>query len=234
VSIARTEAPCDYVDMEEIELVAHARQGHSGAFRVIMQRCNQPLFRVARAIVSDDAEAEDILQESYFKAFRALASFRGDASLRTWLTRITINEARARFRSRKKMVDLAAIEIAQKDGSLIIPFRGAYVMENPEAEAARTQIRTLIESAVDDLPEPFRLVFMLRDIQEYSVEETSDLLGIRAETVKTRLHRARRRLRVQLNEVLSSNIQDAFPFLGERCEGINQKVLARLAENTPR
>jgi len=227
---ARAEAAPVYTDMEEHDLLAHARRGESGAFGAIMQRYNQPLFRVARAIMSDDSEAEDVVQESYFKAFKALSTFRGDSSLLTWLTRITINEARGRLRSRKKTVDLAEVEIAQKDGSLVIPFRGAYVMENPEAEVARTQIRTLIENAVDELPEPFRLVFVLRDIQDCSVEETAASLGIRAETVKTRLHRARRQLRVQLNEVFSSTMQDAFPFLGERCERINQKVIARLSK----
>ncbi|MBX3488691.1 RNA polymerase sigma factor [Parvibaculum sp.] len=228
--IARTEAAPVYADMEEPELVAHACRGESDAFGVIMQRCNQPLFRVARAIVSDDSEAEDVVQESYFKAFKALATFRGDSSLSTWLTRITINEARGRLRSRKKTVNLAEVEVAQKEGSLVIPFRGAYVMENPEAEVARSQIRTLIENAVDELPEPFRLVFVLRDIQDYSVDETAASLGIKPETVKTRLHRARRQLRVQLNEVFSSTMQDAFPFLGERCERINQRVLTMLSE----
>ena len=104
-------------------------------------------------------------------------------------------------------------------------------MENPEAEVARTQIRGLMENAVDELPEPFRLVFVLREIQGYSVDETAASLGIKAETVKTRLYRARRQLRIQLSEVFSSSIQDAFPFLGQRCERINQTVLARLSEH---
>lgn len=229
--IARPEATPDYADMEELELVAHARRGESGAFGAIMQRCNQPLFRVARAIMSNESEAEDVVQESYFKAFKALATFRGDSRLLTWLTRITINEARGRLRSRRRTVELAEVEAAQKEGSLVIPFRGTHVMESPEAEVARTQIRTLIESAVDELPEPFRLVFVLRDIQDYSVDETAALLEIKAETVKTRLFRARRQLRVQLNEVLSSTAQDAFPFLGQRCERLIHKVIARLTED---
>lgn len=229
--IARPEATPDYADMDELELVAHARRGESGAFGAIMQRCNQPLFRVARAIMSDESEAEDVVQESYFKAFKALATFRGDSRLLTWLTRITINEARGRLRSRRRTVELAEVEAAQKEGSLVIPFRGTHVMESPEAEVARTQIRTLIENAVDELPEPFRLVFVLRDIQDYSVDETAALLEIKAETVKTRLFRARRQLRVQLNEVLSSTAQDAFPFLGQRCERLNHKVIARLTED---
>lgn len=229
--IARPEATPDYADMEELELVAHARRGESGAFGAIMQRCNQPLFRVARAIMSDESEAEDVVQESYFKAFKAVATFRGDSRLLTWLTRITINEARGRLRSRRRTVELAEVEAAQKEGSLVIPFRGTHVMESPEAEVARTQIRTLIENAVDELPEPFRLVFVLRDIQDYSVDETAALLEIKAETVKTRLFRARRQLRVQLNEVLSSTAQDAFPFLGQRCERLIHKVIVRLTED---
>tara|TARA_R100000322_G_scaffold25934_4_gene16561 strand:- start:26847 stop:27560 length:714 start_codon:yes stop_codon:yes gene_type:complete len=231
VSIARTDALPVYTDMTEAELVDHARLGERGAFGAIMQRCNQPLFRVARAITSDDSEAEDVVQESYLRAFAALAKFRGDSTLLTWLTRITINEARGRLRGRKTTVALAEVEVAQKNGSLVIPFRGEHVMENPEAEFARTQIRALIENAVDELPEPFRLVFVLRDIQGYSVDEAASSLGIKPETVKTRLHRARRQLRTQLNEVFDSTVNDAFPFLGQRCERINQKVLAMLSKN---
>ena len=229
--VSQVEVTPAYVDMEESEIIVRACRGESAAFGTIMQRYNQPLFRVARAIMSDDSEAEDVLQESYFKAFKALANFRGDSSLLTWLTRITINEARGRFWSRKATVALAEVEAAQKGGVSVIPLRGTYVMENPEAEVARTQIRKLIENAVDELPEPFRLVFVLRDIQDYSVDETAASLGIRAATVKTRLFRARRQLRMQLNEVFSLTMQNAFPFLGERCERISHQFIARLSES---
>ena len=216
--------------MSEAELVAGARRRERGAFRVIMQRHNQGLFRVARSIVADEAEAEDILQESYVRAFAALDGFRGASSLLTWLTRIVINEARGRLRRRRRAtVELDQVETAQAAGAAVVAFPGGQAMDDPEAAIARAQIRLLIERAIDALPEPFRLVFILREVQECSVEETAELTGIRPETVKTRLHRARRLLRLALNETLASTMHETFPFLGRRCERITAAVLDRLA-----
>ena len=224
------DAAIDYEAMTEVELVAHMRLGFRAAFRTIMQRYNQRLFRVARGIVSDDAEAEDIVQETYVRAFAAFATFRGDASLLTWLTRIAINEARGRLRRRRRQtVGIDQVDIAQVTGALVVSFPGGQPMTNPEAEAARTEIRHLIEQAIDTLPEAFRLVFILRDVQDCSIEETADLLNIRPETVKTRLHRARHRMRDALEDTLASAMQDTFPFLGTRCERITETVLGRLA-----
>lgn len=224
------EMPLACEAMSEAELIARARRRERGAFRVIMQRHNQRLFRVARGIIVDDAEAEDILQESYVRAFAALEAFRGESSLLTWLTRIVINEARGRLRQRRRAtVDLDQVETAQIAGALVVAFPGGQAMDDPEAAFARSQIRLLIERAIDDLPEPFRLVFILREVQECSVEETADLTGIRPETVKTRLHRARRLLRLALNETLASTMHETFPFLGRRCERITAAVLDRLA-----
>ncbi|WP_297515185.1 RNA polymerase sigma factor [uncultured Caulobacter sp.] len=227
----RKEVVLDCEAMSEAELVSHVRRGVRDAFRVIMQRYNQPLFRVARGIVSDDAEAEDVVQESYFRAFAAFHTFRSESSLLTWLTRITINEARGRLRRRRRqMVDLDEVETAQATGALVVAFPGGRPMDNPEADAARAQIRLLIEQAVDSLAEPFRLVFILRDVQDCSIEETAERLGIRPETVKTRLHRARLQLRAALEETLASSIRDTFPFLGRRCERITETVLGRLSK----
>ena len=193
-----------------------------------MQQNNQRLFRVARAIMPDDSEAEDIVQESYLRAFAALASFRGDSSLLTWLTRITINEARGRLRRRRPTVDLDEIETAQSPGGLLVAFPNGQPMDDPEAALARVQIRLMIERAVDTLPEAFRLVFILREVQDCSVQETADLLGIKQETVKTRLYRARRQLRAALDKSLAGAMRDTFPFLGRRCERITAAVLERL------
>ena len=226
-------ASLDYAAMAEGDLVALARRGVRDAFGAIMQRHNQPLFRVARGILPDDAEAEDVVQETYLRAFAAFGSFRGDASLLTWLTRVAINEARGRLRRRRRlMVDLDQVEEAQAKGAFVVAFPGGQPMENPEVEAARAQIRLLLEQAIDALPEPFRLVFILREIQEYSVEETAGLLRLRPETVKTRLHRARQRLRAMLDETLSSSMRGTFPFLGRRCQRITERVLMRLAPET--
>jgi len=219
----------DFASLSEPELIAHAISGLRGAFRTIMQRHNQPLFRVARGIVTDDAEAEDVVQETYVRAFAALGTFRGEASLLTWLTRIAINEARERLRRRKRQtVPLDQVDLAQANGAYVVTFPGGQPICNPEAEAARAQIRLLLERAVDGLGEPFRLVFILRDVQGYSVEETATLLDIRPETVKTRLHRARKQLRTALHETLETSMRGTFPFLGRRCKRITEIVLQKL------
>lgn len=219
----------DYERMGEAGLVGLAQRGDREAFRAIMQRCNQRLFRIARGIVRDDPEAEDVLQEVYTLAFAAIGSFRQEASLMTWLTRIAINEARGRLRNRRNLVDLEEVEAEQNAGAEVFMFPTGQSVDNPEAETGRAQVRRILEQAVDTLPEPFRLVFIMRDVQECSIEETADALGLRAETVKTRLHRARRLLRQALDQKLASTMTEAFPFLGRRCERITDIVLSRLA-----
>ena len=215
-----------HASLPENELVALARTGDHQAFRAIMQRCNQRLFRMARAIVRDEGEAEDVLQEAYTRAFAAVADFRGEAAIVTWLARIVLNEAHGRMRSRRATVGVDAIEAAQEIAQ-ILALEGR-LAENPEADTARAQVRRLLERAVDDLPELFRLVFILREVEELSVEETAVHLGIRPETVKTRLHRARRRLREALNTQLADVMVGAYPFLGARCSRITEAVLQRL------
>lgn len=218
----------DYGAMAEAELVRCARGGERGAFAALMRRGNQRLFRVARAITRDEAEAEDVLQESYLRAFANLSQFRGGASIFTWLTRIVINEANGRQRKRRLQVGLDQIEAAQSQGAHVIMFPNADA--NPERDVARLQARRLIERAIDDLPDDFRAVFVLRDIEELSVGETAAALGLREETVRTRLHRARRQLRASLSKTFATTLSDAFPFLGVRCNRITEAVLARLAD----
>jgi RNA polymerase sigma-70 factor, ECF subfamily len=225
---AQTQA-LDYAGLPETELVALAKLGRAEAFRAIMQRCNQRLFRTARSVVSDDAEAEDVLQEAYVRAFQGIESFRGESGVLTWLTTIVLNEARGRLRKRRRTVALDEVEKAQQDTGRILMFPSAYGSGDPEREAARAEARRLLERAVDRLPTAFRLVFILRDVEGCSIEETAESLGVRPETVKTRLHRARRLLRESLHETLGSAASGAFPFLGARCERITQAVLDRLA-----
>jgi RNA polymerase sigma-70 factor (ECF subfamily) len=215
----------DYLALDEPELVARARSGDRDAFRAIMTRCNQGLFRIARAVVRDEAEAEDVLQEAYVRAFAAFAGFRGESGVATWLTRIVLNEAKGRLRRRKTMVELDELEAP---GAEVLPFPGAPKSDNPEADAARAEARRLLERAVDGLPEPFRLVFMLRDVEELSIEETAARLGLKPDTVKTRLHRARLRLREALDAQLADAMVGAYPFLGARCARITEAVIARL------
>ncbi len=222
----------DYASASLAELVALARAGEREAYRHIMQRSNQRLFRTARAVLNDDAEAEDALQDAYTSAFAALGDFRGDAEVTTWLTRIVLNACYQRLRARHPAVDLEQAEAAHDD-THILQFPTRYGMEDPANSAARVEIRGLIESAVGMLPEAFRVVFVLRDIEGCSVEETAQALGIREETVKTRLHRARRQLRDALHDSVETSLHDAFPFLGPRCARLTAAVMQRL-ESDPR
>lgn len=219
----------DHDGLDEAELVRLAQAGDGEAFRAIMQRGNQRLFRVARGVVRDDSEAEDVLQEAYMRAFLALGGFRGEAGVMTWLTRIVLNEARGRLRKRRPMVGLEQVEMAQMEGGQVIPFPNVLGNSSPEADTARAEIRGLIERAVDDLPDAFRIVFIMRDIDGSSIEETAANLQIKAETVKTRLHRARRLLRQALDARLAPTLVEAFPFMGVRCQRVTDAVLARLA-----
>jgi RNA polymerase sigma-70 factor, ECF subfamily len=217
-----------YNRLIERELVVLARGGDEHAFREIMARHNRRLFRIARSIIRDDTEAEDVLQESYTRAFSAFGGYRGDATLFTWLTAIVINEARGRLRRRRATVNLDQIEIAQRSGAEIVMFPAQFAMSNPEEEFARSEMRRFLEHAIDALPEPFRLVFILREVEGCSVQETAATLGLNQETVKTRAFRARRLLRKELDQKLSSAISEAYPFLGPRCARLTENVLNRL------
>ena len=183
-------------DLGDEVLVALARAGERAAFREIMQRHNRRLYRIARSVLRDDSEAEDVVQEAYLRAFAHLEGFRGEARLSTWLTRITLNEALGRLRRRRPFVDLAAVDAINDQGEARVVFLSSARQDgDPEAAAARAEVQRLLERAVDRLPDPFRTVFVLRDIEEMSIAETASHLGLRPETVKTRLHRARRLLR---------------------------------------
>jgi RNA polymerase sigma-70 factor, ECF subfamily len=218
----------DYAALAETELVAYAKAGRREAFAALMQRGNQRLFRIARGVVRDESEAEDVLQEAYVRAFAKLSEFRGEASIYTWLTRIVLNEAHGRLRKRRDTVELSAIEAAQEGRGRILMFPSAMASDDPERDAALAETRRLLERAVDDLPEAFRLVFIMREVEGCSIAETTTNLNIKAETVKTRLHRARRMLRESLDTQLASALTGAFPFLGARCQRITDAVLQRM------
>ncbi|HET7412956.1 MAG TPA: RNA polymerase sigma factor [Pararhizobium sp.] len=227
IRTAERQRNCDGLD--DGALVTLARRGEEAAVRAIIKRHNRRLFRTARAVVRDDFEAEDVVQEAYVKAFTHLDSFRGDSTLSTWLTRIALNEALARLRRRRPTVGLdhPDVETDEADGHVLsFPSRPA----DPEAETARSQIHALLERAVDALPEHFRIVFVLREIEALSTEETAEQLGIRPETVKTRLHRARRLMRTAIEREFSDALSGAFPFDGARCAHMADRVLARLRE----
>jgi RNA polymerase sigma-70 factor (ECF subfamily) len=225
------------IRLEELDdgaLVERARQRDGAAIRLIVQRHNRRLYRAARSVLDDDAEAEDVVQETYVRALTHLDGFRGEARLSTWLTRIALNEALGRLRRRRVTVALQDIDTIDDQGEArVIYLPSARHDSNPEAAAARAEVRRLLERAVDQLPAPFRMVFVLRDIEEMSTEEVASHLGLRPETVKTRLHRARRLLRQSLDRALSSAVGDVFPCAGARCARITEAVLKRLGIDDP-
>jgi len=212
----------------DAELADSACRKVDGAFRVIMQRHNRRLYRIARAVLRNDSEAEDVVQEAYVRAFTNLAEFRGDASLATWLSRIVLNEALGRIRRHRPTADLMSLENSPAQAE-IIPFPLASPQLDPERTMAQRQIQLLLEQEIDKLPDDFRMVLVARVIEEMSIEETAALFGLRAETVKTRLHRARKLLRDALEKQVGSVLSDVFPFDGARCARMTDKVLERLA-----
>lgn len=219
----------DPAGLADEELISRMRRGDETAFAIVIKRHNRRLYRTARSIVRDDAEAEDIVQETYVRAFRNVDGFRGQSRLATWLTRIALNEALDRLRRRRPHVELAAIDDVdnRSEGSLMSLF-GGEAAADPERSASRAEIRRLVEGAIDALPAAFRTVFVLRDVEGMSIEETAAELDLKPETVKTRLHRARRQLRDALADTLAAALNDAFPFDGDRCVKMTERVLARL------
>lgn len=206
----------------EMQLVRRALAREGNAFRTIMKTHNQRLYRIARGVVRNDAEAEDIVQEAYVRAFAHLDAFRGESSLATWLSRIVINEALGRLRKKRRMVAMPANPQAE-----IIQFP-LNPSDDPERTMAQRQILGLVERATDSLPDVYRSVFVARVIEGLSIEETADLLGVRPETVKTRLHRARALVRKALDDQIGPVLLDAFPFAGRRCDRLTSAVMQRL------
>ena len=221
-------APHVAIPAGDAELVRRALARDDVAFRTIMERHNRRLYRIARSILRNDSEAEDVVQQAYVNAFTHLGGFRGDSTLATWLSRITMNEALGRLRRERQPVDLETFE-AQRTEAQIIKFPQMVTSADPERTMAQREILQLVERATDKLPEIFRIVFMTRVIEGMSIEETADLLGLQPQTVKTRLHRARRLVREELDKQIGPVLMDAFPFAGRRCERMTNAVMRRLA-----
>ena len=213
----------------EAALVAQARQGSEAAIRRLIKANNQRLFRVARGVLRNDAEAEDVVQATYVKAFTHLDAFREEARFTTWLTRIALNDALGRMRKRRPTAELAALDAAaEADAGLAALFPISLVPLPADSEADRTEMRKLLEHAIDELPEAFRLVFILRDIEGLSAAEAASQLAIKPETVKTRLHRARQLLRATIEQRIAGSFADVFPFDGARCDNMADRVIATL------
>ena len=222
-------APRPASEVDDAELVGRIARHDQAAFEVLMRRHNGKLFRVARAILKDDAEAEEALQDAYLEAYRHMGDFRGGARLSTWLTRIVINQALMRLRK-------------QKRDRIVVPFGSERATEQGLAEAdvsdersetppgatLRAEIRRALERRIDELPIAFRTVFVMREVEDMTVDETAECLSIPAATVRTRLFRARALLREALARDMDMATVDVFSFAGERCDRIVAGVLAKL------
>jgi RNA polymerase sigma-70 factor (ECF subfamily) len=202
------------------DLVRRVLAGEVACFELLIRRNNQRLFRLVRSVVSSDDEAEDVMQEAYVAAFSHLGDFAGKARFSTWLCRIALHEAFARKRRTKRMTALD--DVSGDDSTMSSTVRG------PEQRASDRELGIILERAVDALPEPFRMVFVLRSVEQLSVAETSEMLEITEETVKTRLHRARHQLRNLLTERIGAQVPQLFDFHLSRCDRVVARVFARI------
>ena len=222
------EIALDYERASDVELCRLVVRRDPHAVRLITSRNNQRLYRAAWSVLKDRAEAEEAVQDGYLKAFAAMDSFAGTSSLSTWLTRIVINEALERRRKAERRTRLlrerAVTDIDDYRERLM---EGSQRPPSPEAETMRGQAAKVLEQAIGKLPENFRTVFVLREVEGLSVEETADALQIPKETVKTRLLRARRRLQQELDPELREALHGAFPFAGADCDRLTERVLAK-------
>ena len=225
----------DYAYVDDVTLARGFAAGEPAAVRVLTQRNNQRLFRAAWSILGDRSEAEDIVQSSFLKAFAAASSFEGRSSLTTWLTRIAINEALARRRAisrRRASLDESSVVVldAYRDKMM----RGSTTSLLPDGSLAQQQIRRMLESAISGLPEEFRTVFVLREVEGMSVAEVAESLEVPAATVKTRDFRARRLLQRQLAPELKSALTGSFPFAGADCAAMTDRVLSAVGTSGSR
>lgn len=217
-----TEA--EWTLIPDVDLLARIGAGEVGAFAALMQRYNRTLYRAARSVTRDDGEAEDVVQEAWTRAYANIAEFRGKAQIATWLVRITLNEALGRKRRARRTVDIDDMD--QCPGASVIMFPSAPI--DPESDLSRTQVRHILEQAIDSLPASLRAVFVLRAVEELSVEEVALQLGVPEVTVRTRTYRSRLLLRKAVEKRLSTCISDVFPFGGLRCKKLIDRVLAMI------
>lgn len=200
--------------------------GETGLFEILMRRYNQRLYRVARAIVADDAEAEDVMQEAYVRAYTHLDQFAGRARFATWLTRIAVHEALARARRGRRLVHLEDLS-PRKEDAMINP---SAAERGPEQQAIQRDLRNVLEAAVSALPESFRSVLVMRDVEGLSTAETAECLGISQALVKTRLHRAHAALKRDLASHSRTVLAGAFPFHLARCDRVVEAVFRRIRD----
>lgn len=228
-------ADTPHKDLSDAALAGRIASGDMLALQHMMRRHNQTLYRTARSILKDDAEAEDAVQEAYVQAYRAIDSFRGDAKLSTWLIRIAVNVAIRRARKLHRsaeVIDLVADTADLREAETGSPESemNENASEQPERAALRAETRRLIEDKINGLPDAFRTVFVMRAVEEMTVDETATCLGIPEATVRTRYFRAKGLIREALAREIDFNLGEAFSFAGDRCDRIVAGVLQRLAD----
>ncbi|HEU5068127.1 MAG TPA: RNA polymerase sigma factor [Sphingomicrobium sp.] len=218
----------DYAALDDIALARLCGTRDREALRHLISTNNQRLFRTAWSILKDRNEAEEAVQATYLNAFAAIDNFEGRSSLSTWLTRIAVNEALGRMRAQRRR----RIQLESDGVALIETYRERLAQASaapaPDASVAREQLRLLIERAVGDLPDIFRSVFVLREVEGLSIEETAEALAIPTATVKTRLLRARRKLQQALAPEVKGALTGSFPFAGADCAALTERVLAQI------
>src|SRR4051812_5598919 len=202
--------------LSDEEIVSRVRAGETALYEVLMRRYNQRLFRVARSILRDDVEAEDVMQDAYVKAYTSLSQFQGRAQFSTWLTKIAIYEASGRLRKRKRLQEVP--ETWPEESRSMESIKSS--SPDPEQEALRQQFASFLEQAVDALPETYRCVFVCREIENMNTSETAGCLDLTEEAVKVRLHRARQLLQNELYTLAGATGSQAFVFLGMRCDRV--------------
>ena len=202
------------------QVVGQVLTGQTALFEILMRRYNERMYRVARAIVRDDGEAEDVMQQAYVNAYANLRQFAGRARFATWLTRIAINESLARVRRSGKY------EPFDDELSNVEPFMGEHSFPDPERQAFTGELRSLLEWAIDGLPDGAREVFVLREVEGLSTAETADALGVSEDVVKTRLSRAKAALRRTVVERTGATAPEVFRFYRPRCDRVVARVLS--------
>ena len=218
----------NHTTLSDLELASRIAATDVAAVRLVTARNNQRLYRTAWSILKDRSEAEDAVQDGYMKAFNAIKTFAGTSSLSTWLTRIVVNEAldrRRRAQRRSRMLNQELVLVLEEYREKLMAGSHSH---SPEKLLMRRQIAKLLEAAIARLPDTFRPVFVLREIEGLSVEDTAEALQIPEETVKTRLFRARRRLQKELDPELCGALSETFPFAGADCEAMTERVLTKV------
>ena len=214
--------------LSDAEIVLRVRAGDGALFEILMRRHNQRIYRVARAVVKDESEVEDVMQQAYFNAYTHLDQFEERSQFSTWLTRITLNEAFGRRRKMRQSEALGTMRSHEDIDSGDVMETVTSSQPDPERQAYAQELHRVLEEAVDALPETYRTVFMLRDIEGLSTSETSEGLGLGDEAVKTRLHRARAMIRRSVTARLGDAATGAFQFHAPRCDRVVAAVLARI------